>query len=103
MGIIKQREEDASRALLVLKGEIDMHTSNSLRLDLLALVKKKLPRLELDMAEVSYIDSSGLATLIESVKACHTYGGVMRLRRVQKRVMDVFRLAHLETFFELDA
>lgn len=99
MSIIKHREETGDEGLLTLAGEVDMHSSNDLRSALLGYTKKKLPRIVCDMGDVSYIDSSGLATLIECYKTAKAYDGALVLRNVQPKVLAVFKLAHLDGFF----
>src|SRR5438034_457275 len=51
--------------IINLKGEIDLQFSPALRALLQTQLKKHVPILLLDFGEVDYIDSSGLATLVE--------------------------------------
>ena len=51
--------------ILQITGEIDLHQSPSLRTVLAEQAEAKCPALLLDFTEVKYIDSSGLATLVE--------------------------------------
>ena len=99
MPIIERVDETPEVTTIVLKGEVDMASSNDLRAKLLAQTKRKRPQIVVDMGAVSYVDSSGLATLIEAKKTAATYGGEVSLAKVQPRVMAVFKLASLTTFF----
>ena len=49
-----------------LKGEIDLHVSPTVTATLNDLIDKKPERLVVDLSEVSYIDSAGLAALIQT-------------------------------------
>jgi len=54
----------------------------------------------LNLAEVSYIDSSGLGQLISSYAATANRGGQMKLLNLQKRVNDLMQVTKLLTVFE---
>jgi len=54
----------------------------------------------LNLAEVSYIDSSGLGQLIGSYATATSRGGQMKLLNLQKRVNDLMQVTKLLTVFE---
>lgn len=54
----------------------------------------------LNLAEVSYIDSSGLGQLIGSYATVTSRGGQMKLLNLQKRVHDLLQVTKLLTVFE---
>ena len=54
----------------------------------------------LNLAEVSYIDSSGLGQLIGSYASVTSRGGQMKLLNLQKRVNDLMQITKLVTVFE---
>jgi anti-sigma B factor antagonist len=53
----------------------------------------------LNLAEVSYIDSSGLGQLIGSYATVTTRGGQMKLLNLQRRVNDLMQITKLLTVF----
>src|SRR5580693_7422934 len=53
-----------------------------------------------NLAEVSYIDSSGLGQLIGSYATITDRGGQMKLLNLQKRVVDLLQITKLLTVFE---
>ena len=61
--------------ILRLDGEVDLHRAPEIRAALAPLLAQKTPRLLVDMTAVSYIDSSGLALLIETLQRVLGYGG----------------------------
>jgi anti-sigma B factor antagonist len=87
--------------LLALSGEIDLHTSPKLREALQGLLKEKTARLLVDLAEVSYMDSSALATLIEYLRDSSSYAGKLALCNLQPRVKVVFELVRLNELFRI--
>jgi anti-sigma B factor antagonist len=54
----------------------------------------------LNLAEVNYIDSSGLGQLIGSYASVTDRGGQMKLLNLQKRVHDLMQITKLVTVFE---
>jgi len=87
--------------ILNLKGDIDLHHSPKLRELLQSKVKEKCPKLLLDFSEVGYIDSSGLATLVEYYQGSRTYSGKICLAVLSARVKSVFDLVRLSEIFSI--
>lgn len=86
---------------LQLTGEIDLHASPMLRERLHKLAAKKTPALAVDFSGVSYIDSSGLATLVEYVRDAKPHGGKLALHGLQPKVQMVFELVRLNELFTI--
>src|SRR5690348_16938205 len=84
-------------ALIVsVRGEIDMHNSPQLRSEMLQLLKTNKPRkLIVDLAQVSYMDSSAVAVLVESLKTMHRFGGKVCLLNLQPRVKGILEISRL--------
>lgn len=87
---------------LKITGEIDLHASPELRQALHELIAAKPPRLLLDMSGVEYIDSSGLAVLIEYMKESQSFGGKLGLFALREKVQSILRLVGLDRFFVLE-
>ena len=90
-----------SGAVIDVQGEVDMSTSPELRKVLVGLVEKKTPRILVNLGEVEYIDSSGLATIVECLQGVTRYGGRLRLFGISDGIIDVFRLARLDAIFDI--
>jgi anti-sigma B factor antagonist len=84
-----------------ITGDIDLETSPKLREFLKPLSSKKTPLLLLDFSGVNYIDSSGLATLIEYFQAVQSFKGKLALASLSPRVKNVFEIVRLEQIFSL--
>jgi anti-sigma B factor antagonist len=85
--------------VLPLEGEIDLHVSPRVAGSLAALVEQKPARLVVDLSKVSYIDSSGLAVLIEGMQNVEGYGGKFMLAGLQENVRPIFEIARLDQVF----
>lgn len=86
---------------LAIKGEIDLHASPSLRAELQNCAEEKTPVLLVDFTNVEYIDSSGLATLIEYVRDSSAYKGRLALYGLKKKVRTIFDLVRLNELFTI--
>jgi anti-sigma B factor antagonist len=86
---------------LKLKGEIDLHASPALRVELQACAADKVPVLLVDFTDVEYIDSSGLATFIEYVREAVAFKGQIALFGLKKKVRTIFDLVRLNELFTI--
>jgi anti-sigma B factor antagonist len=88
--------------LIHLEGEIDLNHSPKLRAFFQGKIREKCPSLLLDFANVSYIDSSGLATLVEYYQGSRAYDGKIVLRALSARVKSGFDLVRLSEIFTIE-
>ena len=88
-------------SILPLEGEIDLHVSPQIGASLAAMVAKKPAQLVVDLSKVSYIDSSGLAVLIEAMQNVDRYGGKFALSGLQESVRPIFEIARLDQVFRI--
>lgn len=90
--------------LIRLKGDVDMNTSPDVRGGLADVFKQGetgFKALFIDLSQVRYMDSSGIATLIEAMQTCMKRGIRLRLVDLSPPVRDVFELARLAAVFEI--
>ena len=87
-------------AVVALTGDVDLQSSPGVRQKLLECLEKS-KRLVADLGAVSYIDSSGLATLIEYVQKAFKFRGQFALGGVSVRLRTVFDLARLGEVFPI--
>ncbi|MEY2565144.1 MAG: anti-sigma factor antagonist [Verrucomicrobiota bacterium] len=85
--------------VLSLEGEIDLHVSPQVAASLSAIIQKKPERVVVDLSGVTYIDSSGLAVLIEGMQNVDAYGGKFVLAGLQDNVRPIFEIARLDQVF----
>ena len=87
--------------IVSITGDVDLETSPQLREFLKTKSSGKTPLLLLDFTGVNYIDSSGLATLIEYFQAVQAFQGKLALTSLSPRVKNVFEIVRLEQIFSL--
>ena len=86
-------------AVVCLGGRVTIDSSPDLRNRLLALFSRRsLPTLIIDLLQLSYIDCSGVATLIEALRVAHPRNTKLQLRGVRdgpRHLLEVTGLLHL--------
>lgn len=90
-----------SHQVLTLEGEIDLHVSPGIAIQLRNLIKTKAERLVIDLSSVSYIDSSGLAVLIEAMQKVEAYRGKLYLTGMTASVRTIFETSRLDQVFRI--
>ncbi len=85
---------------VVLTGEIDLEQSPAAREAVLEAVGRGRS-VEVDLADVSYIDSSGIASLVEGLQQARSHDVDFALCRVSDPVRKVLELARLDRVFTL--
>ncbi len=90
--------EQAGRTVVALSGEIDMGEAPKVRRALLDSIKQKRDTL-VDLAQVTYIDSSGIAGLIEGLQAARKQKNDPALVSVSQCARRVLKLGRLHRVF----
>ena len=101
MAMQVQKESVGDAAVFAVEGSVDIYSSPQLRGELKTALDAKTPRIVVDMGGVTFVDSSGLATLIEGLQKVKVYAGQLYLCNLSKTVFGVFQLANLDHIFEI--
>ena len=75
--------------------------SSTFREAIRGLVNEGKKKLLLNLADVSYIDSSGIGEMVSSFTTVTNAGGHMKLLNLTKRVQDLLQITKLYTIFEV--
>ena len=82
--------------VLAIEGELDSMMSRELREELEALVKRRPPRVEVDLSRLLTIDSAGVGTLVALYKNVRAQGGTLMLTGLRDQPLAIFRLLKLD-------
>jgi anti-sigma B factor antagonist len=93
--------KDNEFTILNLTGEVDLQHSPVLRKLLQEKIKARNSALIIDFSGVEYIDSSGLATLVEYRRDSRGYGGEFALINLNTRVRTIFELVRLNEIISI--
>lgn len=83
-----------------LSGEIDLSESPEVRKQILNYINKK-NNLLVDLSGVNYIDSSGVACLVEGLQVSRTKKIKFALLGVSESALKVLQLARLDRVFKI--
>ena len=97
---IRTARKDAV-SLITVQGDIDLSTSTRLRAEILKEVAGSSQRVALDLSGVRYMDSSGVATLVEGLRSARDHDTSFRLVAPSTKVMKVLQMTRLDTVFEV--
>lgn len=92
--------DEKGTTIVDVVGQIDLASSPALRKTLLASLKETR-RLALNLIEVRYIDSSGIASLLEVLKEARRSEKQLFLFGLNKAVREVLQLTRLTGVFEI--
>lgn len=82
-------------------GELDVYTVPLFRKVVLDLEGKRRHDLILDLSKVTFIDSSGLGSLIESYQRVSSSEGEMAFVIDNPRILKIVRLVNLDKIFQI--
>jgi anti-sigma B factor antagonist len=92
-------EQDSIRVIHV-QGEVDLYTSPELRKAIIEGLRSS-KHVRLDLQRVEYMDSSGVATLVEGLKTAGKSQAKFQLLEPSMPVTKVLQLSRLDTVFDI--
>lgn len=93
--------EDGSVAILKLSGRLDLNSGTVLKEQVKKLFAKNTTSVHLNMAEVEFINSSGLGALVSIMKEARTRRGRLTLSNLATYVQEIFEITQLSHIFEI--
>ena len=95
-----EQKIDGNVGKLFLAGEIDLDKSPEVRENIKSLIDQ-VKIIEVQLSKVNYIDSSGIAALVEGMQLSKSNSKEFFLTDVSNEVMKVIKLAHLDKIFQI--
>ena len=97
---VSQREKD-DVIICSISGEINIDTVAELKTVFRGILDKNRRKLLLNFDQVEYIDSLGIASLVELAKALNESQGVMFLSNLSPNIRPIFGITKLERIFHI--
>jgi len=88
---------------VVMHGRISVDNSEEMRQALFRALRAKPATVSVDLSDVSYIDTSGLATLVEAVRLARKQGTRLLVVEMKDQPRYLFEITHLDRFFDTPA
>ena len=86
---------------VAIHGRITIATSGEMRRVLSNSLRAKPANLSVDLSDVSYIDTSGLATLVEAVRIARQQGTRLILGGIHDQPRYLFEVTHLDRLLDM--
>jgi anti-sigma B factor antagonist len=94
--------QSGTATIVDVVGDITLYNSPDVRKVLMNLLKdKKAPRVIVNMVSVRYIDSAGVASLVEGLKVSRDMKSTFALFGLSRTAQEVFELTRLVKVFEI--
>jgi len=90
-----------SAEVLELRGDIDLNEKPKVAAQLEPLIERQITGIVIDLSQVPYVDSSGLAIFIDALQRVQQYGGKLALAGLQDNVRLVFQISRLDKVFPI--
>jgi anti-sigma B factor antagonist len=99
---LQTRSDSKGSLVMDVRGEVDLFSSPKLRAAIMAaLSTPRVSRVAINLSEVSYIDSSGIASLVEGLQQAHTQKCPLVLFGLQLGPREVLEMARLDKIFTI--
>jgi len=100
---IDEIKQDGKAIRLKLDGVVNIQTAVALRQRIKPLLNDTHQLIHIDLTGVRFIDSAGLATLVEGLQWSRAAAGRhFVLSGLSENVRDIFELAKLDSIFEIE-
>jgi len=102
MNLTIQTTEDKEKSCLNLSGEIDAYTAPQLKEALLPLTSKSETQVEVNLQNVTYMDSTGLGVFVSALKSSKANDSKLKLVNLQERVRRLFKITGLDEVIDIN-
>lgn len=94
-------QTSGSQVIVTPNGDVDLSCSRDLQTHIRKALDGKPKSLIVNLAKVPYMDSSGVATLVEAMQIARKQGTKLVLCGLQDKVRSIFEIARLDRVFTI--
>ena len=87
---------------VVLQGRVTINNANEMRRTLMGALRARPPKLTVDLTGITYMDTSGLATLLETMRIGRQQATRLVLHGVQSQPRYLLKVTDLDHVFEIE-
>jgi anti-sigma B factor antagonist len=95
------RKGEPRHALVMLAGELDTSNVAQLYEELAGLIREGVRHIAIDLAELQFVDSTGLSALVAAHKRAEALGGELILPSPNRDIRRLFEVTGIDTFFSI--
>ncbi len=100
-GVVRRIRQEGDAVVVEAVGDIDLQQTVEFQQSLSKLVAQAPGRIVINLADVPYMDSSGLASLVKLLSQVRRANIDLRLCCLSERVRSMFEITRLESVFEI--
>jgi anti-anti-sigma factor len=93
--------EIGEHKIMEVAGEVDLYNVSELKKALFSITDGQYTSVVVDMANINYMDSSGIGALVAGQKKMKALNGKFALMSIHDDVLNILRLATLDKFFKI--
>jgi len=86
---------------VAIHGRVTIATSGEMRRMLSEALRAKPAKVSVGLSDVSYIDTSGLATLVEALRIARRQGTRLILGGIHDQPLDLLEITHFNRLFDM--
>jgi len=94
-------EKKGEVSVFKVTGDIDIESAPQVKKTFDKAITSASKQVVINLQEVSYVDSSGLATLVEILKNMRSHGGKLKLANLSAKVKGLFEITKLDKLFDI--
>ncbi|MBC1231389.1 STAS domain-containing protein [Listeria booriae] len=98
---VEIRETDSNHAKVVVAGEIDAYTAPKLKEALDGFTERESIHVQIDLADVTYMDSTGLGVFVGVFKSLRAKQSELELVGLSDRIYRLFEITGLTDIIEI--
>ncbi len=95
------KKEKNNTPVLEVQGEVDIYTAPKLKKEILSLIDDGKYTMIIDLANVDFMDSSGLGVLVSGLKRVSPHDGKIYLIANRPNIIKIFNITGLDKVFEI--
>jgi len=88
-------------SVFAITGDIDIESSPDVKRSFDKAITAENNNIVINLKAVGYVDSSGLATLVEVLKNVQSKGGKLKLANLSAKVKGLFEITRLDKLFDI--
>ena len=92
---------EGDKSVIAVSGELDVFTAPSLDESLAESIDAGRVNLIVDLSDVTFLDSTGLGSMVKGLKRAKEQGGSLRVVASSERIVKVFRITGLDQAMSL--
>jgi anti-sigma B factor antagonist len=98
---IKTEQLDEQRAVIALKGEVDLYKAPEFKSELIRVIEGGTQNVVIDLTDTTFIDSTTLGVLISGLKRVRPKGGQLPLVITDRNIKKIFDITGLDRVFPI--